>query len=187
MLSELIGKPYIGVDSEWRPKTYKFQKTLGVSVLQIASYTHTFVLDLLKLKNNLELDKVLCKILTDPHSVITGCSFGADLDQLSRGMKQMVFYRDIPKFLDVIDFYKAVEPDHKNKGGYGLAAICENLLGKKLCKGEQVSNWERRPLRKSQMHYAALDAWILPQIITALNKKAETLANPEINIQAFIK
>ena len=33
-----------------------------------------------------------------------------------------------------------------------------------LCKFEQISNWERRPLRLSQMHYAALDAHILIQI-----------------------
>lgn len=36
-----------------------------------------------------------------------------------------------------------------------------------MCKGEQCSNWENRPLRKSQTHYAGLDAWILPQIVLA--------------------
>ena len=41
-----------------------------------------------------------------------------------------------------------------------------------MCKYEQISNWERRPLRKSQMHYAALDAYVLLKIFENLVEKA---------------
>ena len=37
---------------------------------------------------------------------------------------------------------------------------------------EQVSNWEKRPLRNSQVHYGALDAWILLRVTGTLYKKA---------------
>jgi ribonuclease D len=36
-----------------------------------------------------------------------------------------------------------------------------------------MSNWERRPLRKSQQHYGALDAYIMIPIIKFLIAKAE--------------
>ena len=36
-----------------------------------------------------------------------------------------------------------------------------------------MSNWERRPLRKSQAHYASLDAYILIGITEKLREKAQ--------------
>ena len=42
-----------------------------------------------------------------------------------------------------------------------LAFMCEVLFKKKLSKYEQCSGWKSRPLRKAQLHYAALDS-ILP-------------------------
>ena len=39
-----------------------------------------------------------------------------------------------------------------------------------MCKIEQISNWNRRPLRKSQMHYAALDAHSLIKIVEKIGE-----------------
>jgi ribonuclease D len=36
-----------------------------------------------------------------------------------------------------------------------------------------MSNWERRPLRQSQQHYGALDAYIMIDIIKFLIEKAK--------------
>jgi len=37
-----------------------------------------------------------------------------------------------------------------------------------MSKYEQISNWNKRPLRKSQIHYGALDAYILLKIYEEL-------------------
>ena len=54
------------------------------------------------------------------------------------------------------------------------------MLGKAICKNEQVSNWERRPLRPSQQHYGALDAFVLIEIYKALEKMSKELDGPPI-------
>jgi len=38
---------------------------------------------------------------------------------------------------------------NKTKKPKGLAGLVELVHGKALCKGEQMSNWEKRPLRLS--------------------------------------
>lgn len=55
-----------------------------------------------------------------------------------------------------------------------------------LCKQEQMSNWENRPLRYSQEHYAAMDAWILPELIFWMQEKIEQ-SKLKVDINKFIK
>ena len=59
----------------------------------------------------------------------------------------MLFLDKVPKFIDMCFFYRKLVPDWRKEGGSALYAVCEKILMKKLCKYEQVSNWELRPLR----------------------------------------
>ena len=57
--------------------------------------------------------------------------------------------------------------EKKMKGGAwspGLSRICERAFGRPLDKGNQCSNWERRPLRAEQVLYAAGDAVVLARL-----------------------
>jgi ribonuclease D len=65
------------------------------------------------------------------------------------------------KVVDVWKLFKSVYPKHRFSS---LAFITETMLGKELCKDQTLTNWQRRPLRRNQLHYAAMDAVIVIKI-----------------------
>lgn len=90
--------------------------------------------------------------------------------------------------MELQDYYQKVCHDPKSYGGLGLAAVCLFCLGQKLCKVEQMSNWELRPLRYSMEHYSAMDAWILTQIADSLQQMASKRQNKfELGVEKFIR
>ncbi|XP_071097529.1 exonuclease mut-7 homolog [Haliotis cracherodii] len=54
----------------------------------------------------------------------------------------------------------------------GLSELVRQCLGKPLCKVEQMSDWEKRPLRQAQIVYAALDAYVLLEVYKVLTSHA---------------
>lgn len=56
---------------------------------------------------------------------------------------------------------KQAPTGEKKLRNLGLSSLCQYMLGKSLDKSEQCSVWSRRPLRKSQIRYSALDAYAI--------------------------
>ncbi len=54
------------------------------------------------------------------------------------------------------------------------------MLGRPLQKAEQISDWSRRPLRASQLTYAALDAHVGLEIFMQLRQRASDLGAEEV-------
>ncbi|TMW60384.1 hypothetical protein Poli38472_000426 [Pythium oligandrum] len=63
-----------------------------------------------------------------------------------------------------------------------LATLAEQYLGKPLDKRSRLSDWERRPLTRAQLHYAALDAYAL----VAIYKKMQEQVSSEV-FERFIR
>ena len=57
----------------------------------------------------------------------------------------------------------------------GLAGLTRLVLGLELDKRMTMSNWGARPLRESQLIYAALDAWACVAIYDKVSKQSPEL------------
>jgi len=57
----------------------------------------------------------------------------------------------------------------------GLSELVRLCFGKPLNKADQISNWEKRPLRKSQIYYAALDALCVLEVLIYFSKRLKSL------------
>jgi len=51
----------------------------------------------------------------------------------------------------------------------GLREMTAILLGFRISKSQQVTNWDAEELTENQLIYAATDAWVGYQIYTKLN------------------
>ncbi|MCC7300187.1 MAG: 3'-5' exonuclease domain-containing protein 2 [Verrucomicrobia bacterium] len=135
----------LGFDTETRP-TFRVGEYYQPSLLQLATGTEVFLFQI-KLTG---LTQGLCKILSSPDIIKTGVSIRADVSELR---KLTAF--EPAGFVELAEHAKKAHI--KNLGLRGLAAL---LLGFRVSKREQTSNWAKNELTESQLRYAATDAWL---------------------------
>ena len=142
---------YIGIDSEWRQSFYANNKE-SASILQLSNYSekNIMIIDLIKIKTDEQFLDSFIECFKDKKFI--GYAFNSsDMDYFIEKLQKM-FQNTV--IIDLIDVYQ-----HKYlEKAPSLKEMCQKFLGNKLCKYEQCSNWDNRPLKKSQLHYAALDA-----------------------------
>ena len=183
VLAKLIGAPMIGMDSEWRPVISPFDP-MRPALLQLSSETDAYLIDLVALAGNKELDSILTQVFTHSDTLCIGFSFHSDLDMFEQFFPSMSFYKKFTNFIDVQSYYMKI---HELDNQIGLAKVATDLMGKEICKGEQMSNWELRPLRKTQLHYGALDAYVLIELLKLTAKAAEKKGDIALAIKPNIE
>lgn len=152
-VDRLAGHTLLGFDTETRP-AYTVGESYLPSLLQLASDEEVFLFQL----KPLGLAQPLCDILADPAIIKAGVSLNDDIRALN---KLSPF--TAAGFIDLGRM--AREAAIKNHGLRGMAAV---LLGFRIAKGAQTSNWAREELTPQQIRYAATDAWVGRELYLAM-------------------
>lgn len=174
----------IGFDAEWKPIMCRAGEKEYISILQLAVTGRVYILDMKVLyatKGTEELLKTFFfQFFTNKNVTKVGYGITGDL-KIMIGMfsycKEYVL--NSQSLIDLCDLSKKILPHHliqselfntENRGliDRGLSMLVNRTLGKSLDKTFQVSDWERRPLQRDQLYYAALDAYCLLEVYDRL-------------------
>lgn len=153
-ITYLRSQKIIGFDTETRPCFSPNQPRYGVSLLQLSGPEKAF---LFRVKS-IGMHRRLCNLLADSRIIKVGAAVHDDI----RGLQKL---RDF-KEGGFVDLQKIVwEYGIKDKSVKKMAGI---ILGFRISKTQQLSNWEAETLSDSQCSYAATDAWVCREMYIRL-------------------
>ena len=157
VLPELCNEKVLGFDIEVRP-TFKSGDHFLPALAQLAARKKVFLLQLKKLRDL----RPLGELFSDARVIKAGVAVAGDVVKLHEVMKFVpAGFVELGKM--------AAKAGIKASGVRTLAA---QLLGLRISKGAQCSNWERAELSPAQIVYAATDAWVCREIFLELEKLA---------------
>lgn len=159
----LRSQKVIGFDTETRPCFSQDQPRYGVALLQLSGPEKAFLFRI----NKIGMHRRLCNLLSNDRIVKVGAAVTDDI----RGLQK---YRDFSprSFVDL----QRIVGDYgiKDKSVKKMTAI---ILGFRISKTQQLSNWEAETLSESQIRYAATDAWVCREMYLKLMKSEKTVSS----------
>ncbi|KAM8829137.1 exonuclease mut-7 homolog isoform 2-T3 [Spinachia spinachia] len=176
----------VGVDMEWQP-TFGCISTQQVALIQLAALGQVFLLDLCASGFCQHPDTIIfIRSLFSERSILKlGYGMSGDVKCLISTWRQLL---DEPlkmeAVLDLLNVHQKIQRRKVNRtqrgprevvvgknqqAEKGLSLLVQQVLGKPLDKTEQMSNWEKRPLRISQIRYAVADACCLLDVYSVLS------------------
>ena len=145
----------IGFDTETRPSFHKGQN-YNVSLVQLSTPDCCYLFR----TNIIGWPEELIKIFEDPNLKKVGLSLHDDFHNIR---KQLEF--EPKSFIDLQSYVKQFKI-----ADISLSRIYGILFGKRISKGQRLTNWETNNLSVAQLNYAALDAWACIKIYQFLEK-----------------
>jgi ribonuclease D len=152
-INRLSFSEIVGFDTETRP-TFKKGKLNTVSLLQLATRDDAYLFRV----NNLGYHEGLEHFLGQETTMKVGAAIHEDVRAL-----KAVYPKQAMGFIDLQDIVKNYGIE--NIGVKKMAAI---VLGFRISKSQQLSNWDADILTEAQMIYAATDAWVSLEIYLKL-------------------
>ena len=144
----------LGFDTETRPCFSPDQPRYGVALLQLSGPEKAYLFRV----NNLGMHRRLCSLLSDEKIVKVGAAVTDDI----RGLQKRHDF--VPR--SFVDLQRIVgDYGIKDKSVKKMTAI---ILGFRISKTQQLSNWEAEVLSESQAMYAATDAWVCREMYLKL-------------------
>ncbi|PIQ46921.1 MAG: 3'-5' exonuclease [Cytophagales bacterium CG12_big_fil_rev_8_21_14_0_65_40_12] len=152
-LREISQFSVVGFDTEARP-TFKKGQIRQISLIQIATDDKVYLLRIMQTG----LMDCIVDFMENPNIVKVGIGLDDDFNLLNR-LRRF----DKRGFLDLNIRFKEIGAE--NIGARNLAGM---MLGIRISKSAQTSNWEAEEYTDKQISYAATDAWICLEIYRAL-------------------
>jgi ribonuclease D len=152
--SVLENESILGFDTETKP-SFKKGRYHSVALLQLSTVDKAFLFRL----NKISIPRFLITILEDPAIIKVGVALKDDLC----GLRKISPFEP-EGFIDLQQFVKEFGIEDN-----GLKKLVANILGFRISKRFQTSNWEQEILSPEQLGYAATDAWVCRQIYTTLS------------------
>jgi len=149
----LLRSELLGFDTETRP-TFKKGKKNSVSLIQLSTEDLACLFRI----NKIGIPDELVELLSDPSVIKAGVAVHDDIRFL-KGVRKF----SPEGFIDLQNFVK--DFGIQSSGLKKLAAI---VLGFRISKRQQVTDWEAEQLSEAQQIYAATDAWVCHQIYKKL-------------------
>jgi len=145
----------VGFDTESRP-AFKKGESYPVSLLQFATPKKVYLFRV----NLIGIAPAVNRLLSNPNLIKLGIALHDDIKDLRQlGVDNPQGYQDIHSFI-------------KDKGviNTGLRKLAAMILGFRISKSQQTSNWENEVLNERQQVYAATDAWVCLKIYEKLKE-----------------
>lgn len=155
-IAALEKETLLGFDTETKP-VFKPGISYPPALVQLAGEKSAYIFQLQKLKH---LDGLL-RIFTNPRIIKAGIALADDLKKL-----QEVRAFTAAGFSEVGDLARKLGITQT-----GLRSLAGLILGYRVSKREQRSNWARPQLTPSQITYAATDAWVSRELYLALSAR----------------
>ena len=149
----LLGSDLLGFDTETKPSFKKGRNNI-VSLIQLSTNNLVCLFRIHKIGFPVEL----INLLSDPSVIKAGVAIHDDIRFL-KGVKKF----SPGGFVDLQSFVR--DYGIQSSGLKKLAAI---VLGFRISKRQQVTDWEAEQLTEAQQIYAATDAWVCHQIYKKL-------------------